>query len=400
MAETPNGHTEADANVFGALARPAILHPLGILYVLREDGATVGVRAPDSRGKNMFRALSGPGGDPWLLATDRGYFLTQKSTGYLLGPRDGFMAYSKVLPDYPEAFGIRGERGVDYVVWNGPEGIGCLALKPASVERLGGASRMIGLTGWKTEGQLHIAGMSPRHVAESKKHYDLSFGEAVILTVDLRAGTTAPKKVTRDISGEIAEKLGASYPNESITRAASHAQLRVESWLGVVSEGQRRVLIGAIVNPGSADWEWGEISEQLARTDTALLGLFQFRDRETELLRILYPYSFVQVLPSDRARLIYLIHWSESQGFRVGDLQYLNPQDDIPSAEPRPLTWTGVDEGDELGGFTARHDERVGYFGIVSVYRDMGRMESYLVLSDDGIAWSAAHSLGDSAYTE
>lgn len=400
MPEAPNGHKEADANVFGALARPAILHPLGILYVMREDGGTVAVRAPDSKGKSMFRALSSASGNPWLLATDRGYFLSQGRAGHLLGPQDGFLAYSKVLPDYPEAFGIRGEGGVDYVVWNGPEGIGCLALRPASVERLGGASQVVGLTAWKTEGQLHIAGMSPRHVAESKKHHDLTFGEAVILTVDLRARTTASETVSRDVSGQIADKLGTSYPNEDITRAAARAQLRVESWLGTVSEGENRVLIGAIVNPGSTEWEWGEISEQLAWTDTALLGLFRYRPRGPELLRLLYPYSFVQVLRSERASLIYLIHWSGTEGFRVGDLQHLNVEDGLTSTEPTPLTWTGVGEGDELAGFTARHDERIGYFGIVSAFRGLGRMESYLVLSDDGIAWSAAHSLGESAYTE
>jgi hypothetical protein len=400
MPEARNEHSEADANVFNALARPAILHPLGILYVLREDGATVAVRAPDAKGKSMFRALSSAGGDPWLLATDRGYFLSQGRPGHLLGPQDGFLAYSKVLPDYPEAFGIRGEGGADYVVWNGPEGIGCLALRPASVERLGGASRVVALTGWKTEGQLHIAGMSPRHVAESKKHHDLTFGKAVILNVDLRAGTTVSEAVSSDVSEKIAEMLEASYPNEDITPAAARAKLRVESWLGAVSEGENRVLIGAIVNPGSAEWEWGELSEQLAWTDTALLGLFRYRVRETELLRLLYPYSFVQVLRSERASFIYLIRWSGTEGFRVGDLQHLNVQDGLASTEPRPLTWNGLGEGEELASFTARHDERIGYFGIVSVFRDLGRMESFLVLSEDGVGWRAVHSLGENTYTE
>jgi hypothetical protein len=274
-----------------------------------------------------------------------------------------------------------------------------LSAAPSGVSNLGFSSPTLGFAGWRSGSELVIAGMLPRKIKESEKHYSLRFGEAAILTLDLEGRSATVQRAAGAIDARAAGKLASSLAGGEGPSLVPGRD-RVECWLAAVPWRDRRVLIGTIVNPGSAEWEWGDISEQPAWTDSALVGFFLQNEAVLEPVRLDYPYSFVQAQASNGGWLVYLLHHGSSEGFQPTDLHYLIVGEQFGAARPAPLAFAGLERGERLARFRTAYDERVGYFGILSVFREVGKMESFLITGTDGTSWRVVQSLGTRAYVK
>ncbi|HEY8202131.1 MAG TPA: hypothetical protein VII47_12355 [Actinomycetota bacterium] len=386
-----------DEACFAALARPSVLGGEGTLYTLREDGAIVALRAPQTVEGNSFRALHEPGAPPWLATADSVYLVlgsTASPRKHLVRPIPHFLFGRGRLPDYPLAFTIRGEGG-DYLAWNGPAGLGFFKLHGEGVEAVDLRLPVVGLCGWEHEGRLYLAGMTPRRLWEDEEHFDIRFGRGVMVAVDVLGHRFDVKDEAPEVDPTIGRALSERDPTAFPARRMRSSKVRVEAWQAASPAADHVLLLGGILDASPGE-------EDLWRTalpgydDYGVLGVYARHAGKSELLDVVVGHGFVGTLPAPEGERLYLVHRSQEPGLRVADLRW-SRLDDCRLAPPAPVVVEGIPGETPLARWTPRHDRRVGYYGLLSALRKYARLDEYLMRSDDGVRWEITAQVATAA---
>jgi hypothetical protein len=319
------------------------------------------------------------------------YVLTDPGKGYRFSPANGLLRPTGLPLTFSPVFALEGADDHFVVHRDGVSSI--LRLEGDRLKASTAALPLRAFSGWRDGDRLLVAGMRPRR-ARGESYVKL--GSAAVFSVSAASGVAERLRLPNAVPDAVKAVLGEMAPGEFSPRGLKVLKVRLECWLASMKAGSVRWLVGGALIVQPFEDRWGMTVEP-DWADHVLLLLFCDDGRQVRLARVLYPYGHVALVRRFDEGLLYLVSHQhrkeEPAGFKVRDLVCLRSGDRFERMEP--LMVDGLDPAALVLDFRPRFEDGLGFFATLGTPAGLGRIDSYLLLSDDGRSWKVTLKLAE-----